>query len=137
MIIFPLFSDWALLIFRVFLGALFIAHGWPKLKNWKGTKQWFQSAGFKPGWFWATVVGLVEFLGGIALIFGFLTRLVALLLALQFLTIVIWKIFRKEKFVGGPAGAGWEFDLVLLGAMLVLLTVGGGAYAWGPSWFGF
>lgn len=135
MIIFPLYSDWALLILRLAVGGLFIMHGWPKLKNWKGTAQWFQSVGFKPGWFWATVVGLLEFFGGIALILGFRTRFVALFFALQFATIVIWKIFRKDKFVGG-----WEFDLILLAVALTLLTVGGGMYFMPVSysqWFGF
>lgn len=135
MIIFPLYSDWALLILRLAVGGLFIAHGWPKLKNWKGTTQWFHSVGFKPGWFWGTAAGLLELFGGIALIFGFRTRFVALFFALQFAAILVWKIFRKDKFVGG-----WELDLVLFAVALTLLTVGGGMYFVPLSysqWFGF
>ena len=43
-----LWSEWAIFALRVFVGALFLAHGLPKLKNLKGTGEWFQSVGFKP-----------------------------------------------------------------------------------------
>ncbi len=134
MIILPLFSDWALLALRVILGIVFILHGWPKLRNWKGTTAWFGSVGFKPGWLWGSVAGVLEFFGGIALILGFRTRLVALLFVLQFLTIILWQVLRKNKFVGG-----WELDLIILGAALVLMTAGGGLYSFAPysTWLGF
>jgi putative oxidoreductase len=126
MIIFPLYSDWALLALRLILGGVFVAHGFPKLKNWKGTTQWFQSIGFKPGWLWGTVAGLLEFFGGIALVIGLRTRFAALFLALQFAVIIIWKLARKTPMSGQN---GWELDLVILGALLALLTVGGGMYS--------
>ena len=119
-----LWSEWAIFALRVFVGALFLAHGLPKLKNLKGTGEWFQSVGFKPRFFWGTVAALAEFFGGMALILGFFTQVAAAILALQFLVILAWRLKRRDSFVGG-----WELDLVVLGALFALLTLGGGAYA--------
>ena len=126
MIIFPLYSDWALLILRLILGGILIVHGYPKLRDWKKNADWFQSIGFKPGWLWGTVAGLLEFFGGILLVLGWRTRLIALAFVLHFIVILIWMFSRRTPMSGQ---FGWEFDLVILGAMLTLLTVGGGMYS--------
>jgi putative oxidoreductase len=112
------------MIFRIIVGALFVVHGYPKLKNWKQTTTWFQSIGFKPGWLWATVAGLLEFFGGLGLIFAIGFPYIPLLFAGQFLVILVWKIWRKQPFSGQY---GWELDFVLFGAVLVLATFGAGA----------
>jgi putative oxidoreductase len=117
-----IWNEWSFFILRLILGLLMIVHGWPKIKNLKGTAEWMSSQGFKPGIFWATVVALVEFIGGIFLIFGFLTQIVALLLTIQFLVIVLWRIKKHEGLIGE-----FELDLIILGASIVLLLNGAGA----------
>jgi putative oxidoreductase len=122
---FPLiliWNEWSFFILRLILGLLMIVHGWPKIKNIKGIAEWMSSNGFKPGIFWAIVVALVEFIGGIFLIFGFLTQIVALLLTIQFLVIVLWRIKKHEGLIGE-----FELDLIILGASIVLLLNGAGA----------
>ena len=122
---FPLiliWNEWSFFILRLILGLLMIVHGWPKIKNIKGTAEWMSSSGFKPGIFWAVVSALVEFIGGIFLIFGFLTQIVALLLTIQFLVIVLWRIKKHEGLIGE-----FELDLIILGASIVLLLNGAGA----------
>lgn len=110
---------------RLALAAMFFVHGWAKLKDLKRTGDWFGSVGFRPGMFWGTLAALLEFAGGgICLLFGFLVQPVAILLALQFVTIIVWKLARKQPFVNG-----WEFDLVVLGALLMLIANGGGAFS--------
>lgn len=142
--IFPLLLDYALfapLLLRLALAAVFMIHGYPKLFSKKmpdgsrkgGVAQlaaWFSSIGIKPGKFWAIVVGVVEFFGGILLIVGLFTQLVALLLVIDML-VAIWKVKYKMGFVGGPASSagGWEFDFVLLIVALALLFLGPGAYS--------
>ena len=116
-----IFSDWGILILRVVLGVVLIVHGWPKVKNLHGTGEAFQGMGFKPGVFWATVAAALEFLGGLMLVLGLFTQIIALLVAIQFLVIIL-----KLKLKPG-AFAGYEFDLLILGAALLLLTIGGGA----------
>ncbi|MEK7181048.1 MAG: DoxX family protein [Patescibacteria group bacterium] len=118
---FPLlliYGDWSIFILRLILGTILVVHGWPKIKDIKGTSTWFNSAGFKPGHIWAPIVAVVEFFGGLFLILGILVQPVALLLTIQFLVILIWKISAKQKFVGNL-----ELDLILFTGILVALTV--------------
>ncbi len=115
------FSDIGILILRVVLGLILIIHGWPKIKNIKNTAEWMKQT-FKPGIFWAAVVSLTEFVGGLFLVFGFLTQIVALIVALQFLVILFAMNFRKG-FVGG-----YEFDLLILASAIALIVLGGGQY---------
>lgn len=117
--VYYLYNDFVLLILRVILGLILVAHGWPKFKSLKGTAQNFEGMGFKPGRFWAIIVMIVEFFGGIALILGIFTQGVASLILIEFLVITIWKILKKSPIVGGL-----ELDL-LIWAIAVLLSVQG------------
>ena len=117
-----LFDNWALLILRVILGLILLIHGWPKIKNLKATSQSFSAMGFKPAMFWGTIVALVEFLGGLALIGGLLVQVVAFLVAIQFIVIIL-KVKRDKGFAGG-----YEFDLLIIATALILFTIGGGAF---------
>ena len=127
--LFYVFSDWGLLALRLALGAIFLVHGWRKIKDMKGTAEAFQGMGFKPGKFWATLVALLEFVGGIAFIIGLLTQVFAALLAIEFIVILV-KVKKFKQFVGG-----YEFDLLILAALLALCTLGGGS-ASADSFFG-
>lgn len=119
--ILAIFSDYALLLLRLALGFIMVAHGWPKIKNLRGTGDWMASVGFRPGILWAVVAGIVEFLGGLALIAGLYVQVVAALMVVQFAVITVWKIAKREKFTGGM-----EFDILILAAALALLVLGGG-----------
>ena len=120
-----LYSGWALVLFRVIVGAVLMAHGVPKIRNLDATAKWFHSVGFRPGRLWGSVAAILETFGGALLILGLLVRPLAFLFILQFLVIIVWKIMRKQSFTGNN---GSELDLLLLGSMLILLTVGGGFY---------
>lgn len=111
-------------IIRLALGTILIVHGYPKLfKDFSGTAGFFGQLGFKPAKFWALAVGVLEFFGGIALIFGFLTQAIALLVAIQFLVIILW-VKRAQNFV-----SGWEYDFAILAMALALVFLGAGAFA--------
>lgn len=114
-----IFSDWAFLVLRIALGVVMIYHGFPKLKNLKATGEAFSGMGFRPGVFWAWIVGILEGIGGVFLVIGLLTQVVSLLLAMEFLVILLkLKKFRNMK--------EYELDLVIFASLLVLVTVGGG-----------
>jgi len=116
------FYDLALLALRLVLGVILIAHGYPKLRDLKGTSAWLASVGFRPGILFALIALAVEFFGGIALILGFFTQVVALLLFAQFL-IIVFKVNRSKGLKGG-----YEFDLLIAAVAAVLATTGGGLY---------
>lgn len=117
------FQIFAPFLLRIALGLVFIAHGFPKLKQFGATAQFFNSVGIKPAKFWVAVVAVVEFFGGIALIAGIFTQLAALLVAINMI-VAISVVKRKQGFVGG-----YEFDLVLLAMALALALLGPGAFA--------
>lgn len=124
-----LLPGFAPVLLRLLLGIIFVAHGYPKLKNLKGTASWLTSVGFKPGVFWAVVLGVTEFAGGIALLLGFLTRVAVLFLFISMLVATYFKVFTwKTKFTL-QEGMGYEFDLLLLAALAALFLLGAGDWS--------
>ena len=109
---------------RLALGVLFIVHGFKKMKDLSGTAAWFGSVGFRPGRFWATIVAILESVAGIAFILGIGTQVFAALLAVQFVTIIVWRLRTHAPFVGG-----WELDLLVLAMLIALILLGAGAYS--------
>ncbi len=122
--LFYIFSDWAIAVLRLVVAVIFFAHGWPKIKDLKTTAKNFAAMGFKPGRFWGPLVAIVEFFGALCLFLGVLTQIVALLLAIDMLVAGIWKIKRGMKLVNG-----FELDLILLAALLVLAAAGSSVLA--------
>ena len=122
-----IYSEWALALLRVFLGALFMARGFPKLKDLRGAGAAMAKEGLRPGKLFALLFGILESFGGLALVLGILTRPVAALLVLELLLILALRFIHKENFIGKNT-TGWELDLTLLGAALVLMTAGGGIW---------
>lgn len=116
------FYDWALLALRLALGVILIAHGYPKLRNLKGTAEWMGSVGLRPGIVFAGIAVAVEVFGGLALIVGFATQLVALLVLVQFLAIIL-TVNRMKGLKGG-----YEFDLLIAAAAALLATTGSGLF---------
>jgi uncharacterized membrane protein YphA (DoxX/SURF4 family) len=49
---------------RVIMGLAFIVHGYPKITQLSLTAQNFDQQGFVPGLFWASLVAIVECVGG-------------------------------------------------------------------------
>ena len=122
--------DWAPLALRLILGILFIAHGYPKLKNLKGTASWLASIGFRPGIFWALVLSITELGGGIAILAGLAVRIASALLIVAMAIATLLKAFKwKMPFTKMSEGAGYEFDLVILAGLIALLFLGAGNWS--------
>ncbi len=81
-------SGLSLLILRITIATVFMAHGSQKLFSWfggyglEGTGQWMESIGLAPGYLMALLAGSGEFFGGLLLLFGLLTRASSLVLAI-------------------------------------------------------
>lgn len=70
------------LIARVFLSILFILAGFSKLTAISGTAGYFAGLGLPLPTVTAVIVGLVEFVGGLAILIGFQTRIAAAVVGL-------------------------------------------------------
>lgn len=120
--------DIGLLVTRVLLGIVLIAHGWEKLvTNGAGaTGEFFNSVGVPAAEAAAVFAGVVELVGGILLILGLLTPVVAALVVV----VMLGAFF----FVHQPAGifaanGGWELVAVIGLAVAVFGLVGTGRYS--------
>ena len=131
-------EDVALLIARAFFGALFLVHGYPKLVGPSRAQMrgGMGQIGIPVVLF--DLVAVLEVFGGLAILFGFLTRVTSLLFALQMVGTTILYLTKLSK-APMPRGyleegfkrtrgylSGWELDTVLLALALVFLTVGPG-----------
>lgn len=126
-----LYDVWAMLALRLVLGIIFIAHGWPKLKDLRTNAKNFDMMGFKPATLFGTIAAFLECFGGLALILGLGVTWIAALFILEFIVIVMWRIMKRHSFLGG-----WEFDLLILAGVIVLFSLGGGAYSLDRILFG-
>ena len=114
---------------RLVLAVILVVHGWPKLMDLRKTAGEFAAMGFRPGGFWGPLVALLEVFGGVGLLFGFFTQTFAVLFALQFVVIIVWKLARRKPF------GGIEFDLLILAGLLVLILNGGGVWSLDRAFF--
>lgn len=115
------YSDAGLLALRLALGAVFIYHGWPKIKKAKA-----MASGMGTSATFVTVLGLVEVLSALGVILDVFVQLSALLLTLVMLGAIKMKIFKWKIPFAAHDKTGWEFDLILLAAAIVILVTGGG-----------
>lgn len=112
-------------ILRVALGALLVAHGFPKFKNFSAVSGWFDSIGLKPGKFWLAIAASVEFFGGILLILGIWVWFVGLLVAIQ-MVVAMAKV--KWGKIGLTAPGGWELDMIYLAVAVAVALMSRGIY---------
>lgn len=121
-----------LLILRLVLGLSFMGHGSQKLFGWfggggmAGTTGMMKRMGLRVPEFWALVVALSEFGGGLLVALGLLNPLGNLAI----IGVMLVAIIR----VHGPKGfwnskGGFEFNLINIAAALALALAGYGAYS--------
>ncbi|TVR17893.1 MAG: DoxX family protein [Balneolaceae bacterium] len=115
-------SDFALLLLRVGVGVIFIIAGWGKLTGIEGTQQFFGNIGIPLPAIMAWVVAIVEFFGGILVLFGAYAKIPYLLLAI---TMAVALFTTK---LGGEFSAA-RLDIMLLLTTLALFFLGSGAYS--------
>lgn len=117
---------------RIVLGLLLIPHGAQKLFGLFGgagltaNAQLFDRLGFHPGMFWGTLVGCVEFFGGILLVIGLFTRGAAFSVVIFMLT-AIYVTSKAGGFFWTNRGS--EYSILILFVALYLLIRGAGAYS--------
>jgi putative oxidoreductase len=132
------YPSWSRAVVRLALGVVFVAHGGQKVLGWfggsglKATIQMFQQHMKVPPA--ATVTAaLIEFLGGLAMLAGFLARPAAAGIIVVML-VAIARVHGRHgffiNFSGTPGkGHGFEFNFVLIAMALSILIAGAGAFS--------
>jgi putative oxidoreductase len=116
------FTDVALLLLRLMVGAVFITSGYNHLKNPEArSKDIGMSKGF------TVFLGAAEFAGSLGVIAGVLAQLAAIGLILVMSGAIQKKIFVWHTGFWGKFGTnGWSYDLMMIVMNLVIITTGGG-----------
>lgn len=113
----------AILAGRVLLSILFIVAGFGKLTSISGTAGFFGSIGLPVPMVTAVLVGLVELLGGLAILVGFKTRIAAVVVALFVLAATA--IAHLDFSQAGNA-LMFQKNLAITGGLLLLAVLGAG-----------
>lgn len=126
-------SEWALALLRVVLGVIFLYHGYLKLfvaGGFKGTVAFFTTLGIPFPLYSALLVSVVEFAGGVFLVLGILTRWTTLVLLFEMI-VALFVVHIKNGFL--VSKGGYEFVLLIIAGLVVVLNKGAGKLAWGKS----
>ncbi|PYS47161.1 MAG: hypothetical protein DMF68_16755 [Acidobacteria bacterium] len=124
--------DWALLVARIFVGVVFVAHGAQKMFGafgGPGLSAFVQVMGFL-----GYLVAIGEFFGGLGLVFGFLSRFSAASIILIMIGAIATAHGRFGFFMnwaGNQAGEGFEYHLLAIGILLPIVIAGPGRFAIG------
>ena len=120
--IFPQSLDLASILLRLAVGTLFIYHGYPKLTSMR-KGEFMKSVGMPTGL--VPFGGFVEFFGGLGLLVGLLTPIIAVLAALWMLSTTRFSIAKiKKKYMGG-----YELDITMILLSLAIAFIGGGTFS--------
>lgn len=121
--------DVGVLILRVTLGIVLIPHGVYKFqKKQFFDKKWREEYGLPVGS--VLLTGIVQVVGGLAIILGVYSSLAALIQVLVMVVatwVSIWK--HREPFLSTPEGKGWDVNLLLIGALIALVFLGSGEWS--------
>jgi putative oxidoreductase len=126
-------SDWGVLLLRVSLGIMFLAHSVVlKLLTYGlgGTAQFFVGVGL-PGWL-AYVVFAAEAVGGVLLVLGIHSRWVALALS-PILLGALYSVHFANGWVFTSPNGGWEYPVYLFVLCIAQVLLGDGPYAFRAS----
>lgn len=107
------------LVGRILLSLLFILSGYAKLTALSGTAGYFEKMGLPVPMVTATIVGLIELIGGLAILIGFQTRTAAIVLGLFTIATAFighFSPFDQINFFKNMGIAGGFFILAQYGA---------------------
>jgi putative oxidoreductase len=124
-------APYGLMILRVVLGIAFVFHGWSKWSGGiDGVSGFFTMLNIPAPAFFAYVVAIVELVGGLLLIAGFLTQIAGILLFIDMLGALIFAFWmRGAPLVGESGGISWEKEAVFGAAALCIALAGPGIWS--------
>jgi putative oxidoreductase len=124
----PSVQDSALLLSRLVIGVVLVAHGWQKMvtDGLAATAEGFDGMGIPLAPVAAGYAGLVELIGGALLVVGAATAVVAVLVLLDMIGAALFVHLPHGVFVGN---GGWELVGVIGALALVLAAAGAGRYS--------
>ncbi len=120
-----------MLIGRVLIAAIFIVSGIAKLTDPAGTVGYMEAQGIPSADVLAIVAGLAEVAGGLAILFGFLTRIGAfgLFLFLIPTTLIFHDFWTMDGAEAKTQMVTFMKNLAIIGGLALLVANGAGRYS--------
>ena len=110
----------ALLVLRIVVGVAFVLHGWPKIREPFG---WMAPPALPAAL--QALAAVAEFFGGVGLVLGLLTPLVAMGIACTMAVAVARHVLvKRDPFLGG-----YELAAVYLSVAVLVLLAGPGRFS--------
>ena len=124
-------APYAVLLLRVALGVMFLAHAWLKISVFTvpGFAGFLEKVGYPAILAWPIV--LAEVFGGIALILGLYSRAVAVVMLPVLIGAMLVHV--PNGWVFNAPNGGWEYPAFLVVATLAHALAGDGALALRPT----
>lgn len=116
---YKIICDVLALIFRLYVGYYFIPYGWTKIMGgqekwlWLGLQMGNLGIHFAPV-FWGLAAATSEFFGGIALLFGFCTRLASPFLTFTMLVATIMHIKNNDPWTIYILPLSWMIGFIAI-----------------------
>jgi len=118
--------DLSMMSLRIGLGSMFLVTGWAKITNVSGVVALLGRFHVIAPPLMAPILTGVEFVGGLLILLGLLTRVWALLLAIDMINVLVIVKWPSTSFMGPE---GWSLEWLALWMALALLAGGGGSFA--------
>ena len=120
-----------LLIARIFLMLLFVIFGYQKLIHFGGTVDYMKALGTPLPTVGALIAVVLEFFAGLAIMLGFFTRPIAIIMAIYTLATAIighpfWSISGAAQMA---AEINFYKNISIIGGLLLLSVTGAGPYS--------
>lgn len=112
-------TEFGIFLLRIIVGATFIIHGLDKFNGGiESTAEFFASVGIPASLTMASVVAIIEIIGGLALLVGLGTRICGAVFSI-IMIVAIFTVKIDAGFLGG-----FELDLILLAVSILFVLSG-------------
>ena len=126
-------ATFGLSLLRIWVGIVFITHGWTKITGIAGTAGYFGGLGIPAPTLFAWLSGLAEFGGGILLLVGFFTRYAAFAIAIDMIVAIVTLHLPNGFWIFNN---GYEYTLTMVVIAVALIINGAGKWSLEKKWLG-
>jgi putative oxidoreductase len=119
-------ADQAALVGRLFYSSLYILYGYFKLTGYTGTVGYMAKQGLPAPELFAALAVIIELGGGLLMLIGYQTRLVALGLAIY---VFVAAFIAHAHFGDGNQMSHFFKNMAIIGGSLAFVAFGAGAYS--------
>ncbi|MGH6664400.1 MAG: DoxX family protein [Pseudolabrys sp.] len=119
-------NDLATLLARLFMASLFVTYGYFKITAFAGTTGYMAKQGLPMPSVFAVIAVIIEFGGGLLILFGYKTRCVALICAIY---VLIAALIAHRNFGDGNQMSHFFKNMAIVGGFLALMASGAGRYS--------